>query len=172
MSTLDLLSDTVYREQACERLDDLLDDRQRFPVSRAQLYGLRQIARQQPLEVREFARHQRTRAERKSKTASGQEADLDAEIDFWKLVGDLCDSTSGWSVRGEGLEHAPAEHREENIPPKRAGMTPAERALRKQLTSGRREWLKNWDREHIPAFFERFCLEALYREGTRGGRSR
>lgn len=131
MRSVDVLSDTVYREQACEKLDDLLDDRRKFPVEKAQLYGLRQISRQQPGKVKEFAGHQRERAERKLETISeravGPRNKLREEIEFWMLVDHLCDSTSSWSVRGAGLEHAPTELREENIPPKRAGMTPAER---------------------------------------------
>ena len=44
MRSADLLSDTVYREEACRQLDDLLQDCQRFPVEKSQLDGLRQIA--------------------------------------------------------------------------------------------------------------------------------
>ena len=68
---VDLLSDTVYREQAVKRLDCLLGASEKFPVQKAQLYGLRQIARQEPTKVRTFANCQRERAKRK------------AEIDFW-----------------------------------------------------------------------------------------
>ena len=170
MRSADLLSDTVYREQACRQLDDLLQDRQRFPVEKSQLDGLRQIARQQPGRVKEFAGHQRERAERKlesvSRRSERQRANLQAEIDFWLLVGRLCDSTSDWSVHRAGLEHAPTELREENIPPKRAGMTPAERTHRNQLKRRRQEWIEQWTSEHIPAFFERFCTHALYRRET------
>ena len=149
MTTLDLLSDTVYRDQARQQLDDLLGELRTFPVKRTQLYGLRQIARQQPEQVKNFAKHQRERTKRQS------------EIEFWQLVEKLCDS-----IREEGLRHAPCELREENIPVKKpSGMTPAERSARKQLKKRQKEWGDTWAMTHIPAFFERFCTHALYRLG-------
>lgn len=134
MTKVDLLSDTVYRDKARKRLDALLDEIRKFPVKTAQLYGLRQIARQQPLQVKNFAEHQRTRAERKNKQS---------EVRFWKLVEELCDSSTGWSVRVEGFKDAPELHEE---------------TKRRQ-----RERLDRWARTHVPAFFERFCTHALYR---------
>ena len=154
MTNLDLLSDTVYREQAVRQLDDLLGTCETFPVRKTQIYGLRQIARQEPGKVEEFARRQGKRAEGEQKQA---------EIEFWDLVRRLCDSTSPWSVLTEGLEHAPAELRDENIPTRNKGMTPAERTRRNQLKARRREWLAQWTGAHVPAFFERFCTHALYR---------
>lgn len=164
MTNLDLLSDTIYREQAVRQLDKLLDGCGTFPVKKTQIYGLRQIARQEPGKVGEFARHQRGRAERKQEQVSERgRPGLQAEIDFWTLVDRLCDSPSPWSVLTEGLEHAPAELRDENIPARNKGMTPAERSHRNQLKAGRREWLARWTEDHVPAFFERFCTHALYR---------
>lgn len=164
MTSVDLLSDTVYREQACKQLDGLLDDCGEFPVQKAQIYGLRQIAWQQPGKVKGFADHQRERARRKQENVSGMaKPSLQAEIDFWTLVGNLCDSTSDWSVRKEGFVHAPTELREENIPAKLKGMTTAERSRRNELRKHQRVWLDEWAAIHIPAFFERFCTHALYR---------
>ena len=135
MTKVDLLSDTVYRVQACEQVDALLGELEGFPVKRTQLYGLRQIARQQPLQVKNFAEHQRTRAERKNRQS---------EVQFWQLVERLCDSRNGWSVRVEGDKHAPPE-------------------LRNESRRRQREWRDRWEKTHIPAFFERFCTHALYR---------
>lgn len=151
MTRLDLLSDTVYREQAIRQLDDLLGECGKFPVKKTQLYGLRQMARQEPGKVCKFASHQRNRAERKD------------EVEFWKLVEKLSDSNNSWSVYTEGLAHAPAELHEENIPAKKKGMTLAERTHRNELNARRKKWLDQWARDHIPAFFERFCTHALYR---------
>ena len=151
MTRLDLLSDTVYREQAIRQLEDLLGECRKFPVRKTQLYGLRKIARQEPGKVSKFASHQRNRAERKD------------EVAFWKLVEKLSDSNNSWSVRTEGLAHAPAELREANIPAKKKGMTPAERTHRNELIAQQKKWLDQWARDHIPAFFERFCTHALYR---------
>ena len=177
MTNLDLLSDTVYREQAVRQLDDLLGTCETFPVRKTQIYGLRQIAHQEPGRVGEFARHQRERAERKRKQASERgNSGLQAEIDFWTLVDKLCDSPSPWSVLTEGLEHAPAELRDENIPARNKSMTPTERTRRNQLKASRREWLARWTGVHVPAFFERFCTHALYRlemsRTTKGENSR
>lgn len=171
MTIVDRLSDTVYRDQAREQLDALLRELQgylqenyRFPVKRTQLYGLRQIARQQPKQVKNFARHQRERAERKHEGASERaKPSLESEIKFWKLVESLCDSHTDWSVHVEGARHAPPELREENIPPRRPGMTDAERRDRNQLRQRLREWNDRWEKTHVPAFFERFCTHALYR---------
>ena len=161
MSCVDLLSDTVYREQAHKQLDDLLSNHGNIPVQKSQIYGLRQIARQAPLSVNQFADRQRERAERKLETVSRNvPSSLEAEIDFWKLVGVLCDErTPDWSVVTEGLKHIPPELRAENIRAKSTG-----RARRKQLRAHRNEWIDRWKTDHLPAFFERFCTHALYRK--------
>ena len=164
MTDLDQLSDTVYREQAVRQLDDLLGACRSFPVERTQIYGLRQIARQEPGKVGEFARCQRERAERKREQISKRGgSELDAEIEFWSLVDKLCRSSSPWSVLSEGLERAPAELRNENIPAGTKGMPRDERTRLKQLKQGQKKWLEQWTKDHVPAFFERFCAHALFR---------
>ncbi len=153
MTLVDLLSDTTYREQAVKQLDQLLSSSAQFPVKTTQIYGLRQIARQQPGEVERFARHQGERAEK---------LDKQAEINFWALVTNLCsDSPSGWSVLKEGQLYLPVEL--QNIPNKWAGMTQDEQRKRNKLVRDRKERLNQWKNEHIPAFFERFCTHCLYR---------
>lgn len=167
MTLVDLLSDTTYRQQAKGQIDKLLGNSDKFPVKRAQIYGLRQIARQQPGKVQDFANHQRERARRKQENASERaKLALQAEIEFWALVADLCsDSTSDWSVLKEGHSHLPVELRDENIPKKQECKTHEDRSRRNKLKKSQREWLEQWDNEHIPAFFERFCTHAIYRLG-------
>ena len=155
MKCVDLLSDTTYREQAIKQVDALLNSGGNLPVERSQIYGLRQIARQQPRKVKTFAEHQKERA---------QKRDRGAEVDFWELVSNCCDSTQGWSVQEEGKKYLPKELKE--IPPKQKGMTHDQRRHRNELLRRCREWIEQWDNDHIPAFFERFCTHALYREGT------
>ena len=135
MTTVDLLSDTVYRDQARAQLEKI----GQVPVKRAQIYGLRQIARQQPLKVKEFAQRQRERAERRNPNAS--EIRL-----WWSLVEQLCESTTDtdWSVRKEVLKFAPED-------------------FMNQTKKRRREWLDEQEKTHRPALFERFCTHALYR---------
>lgn len=165
MTLVDQLSDTLYREQAVKKLDQLVANNDPFPVQRSQIYGLRQIARQQPGEIVNFADHQSSRAKRKQETASPKKRlELQDEIDFWSLVENLCSNpASDWSVPNEGDGHLPEELR--NIPEKREGMTKEEQGSRNQLRNRRKEWLAQWNNTHVPAFFERFCTHALYRQG-------
>jgi hypothetical protein len=166
MTLLDLLSDTVYRDRAIRELHPLEQNADKFPVETSQIHGLRQIARQQPARVSEFARHQKERAERKYEIASETtKLKLEAEIAFWTLVINLCGaSTSDWSVLKEGRDRLPEELREENIPEKQSGMTPEERTRRNELKERQRDWLNQWINEHIPVFFQRFCTQCLYRK--------
>lgn len=166
MTILDLLSDTVYRDQAVKKLHPLVQNATEFPVETSQIHGLREIARQQPASVSSFARHQKERAERKYEIASEMtKLKLEEEIAFWTLVINLCGSpNSDWSVRKEGHAHLPEELREKNIPEKRPGMTQEEQTHRNALKERQREWLNRWVNEHIPVFFQRFCTQCLYRK--------
>ena len=156
MTPVDLLSDTTYRDQAVRQLHRLLGNASEFPVESTQIYGLREIARQQPDKVLKFAEHQGERAEKLQKQA---------EVDFWSLVAKLCrPSVSDWSVYTEGHNYLPEDIQEENIPPRQAGMTQEEQRHRNELKTRQREWLNQWSNEHIPAFFERFCTQCLYRK--------
>ncbi len=155
MTLVDQLSDTTYRKQAVEQLDQLVGDNEPFPVQRSQIYGLRQIARQQPGKVTDFACHQRERARHKHGKAP--------EIAFWDRVLISVQGVTDWSVHREGEKHLPAELR--NIPEKQEVTTTEARSRRKQLRKQKKKWLEKWDHEHIPAFFERFCTHALYRQG-------
>jgi hypothetical protein len=161
MKLVDQLSDTIYREQAIEQLEHLLTENDQFPVKTTQIYGLRQVARQQPGKVEEFANHQRDRAQRKRDNASEKaKAKFQAEINFWTRVSALCSDSTDWSVHEEGKGHLPEELR--NIPETWTGMTHEDRSHRNQLLKQRQKWLSQWGEEHIPAFFERFCTHALY----------
>ena len=154
MTSVNLLSDTTYREQAVKQLDQLLSSSSEFPVETTQIYGLRQIARQEPGRVLKFAEKQGERAEKLQKQC---------KVDFWALVAKLCEpSTSEWSVYKEGYTYLPKGIRKEDIPPNQPGMTQEERTHRNSLRRQQREWLEQWANEHIPAFFERFCTHCLY----------
>ena len=156
MSYVDLLSDTTYRQQAVRQLHQLVGNASDFPVESSQIYGLRQIARQQPDKVSQFAEHQGERAEKLGKQD---------EVDFWALVARLCNrATSEWSVYKEGYAYLPRNIRDENIPPRQPGMSQEEQRHRNALRKQQRECLDQWAHEHIPAFFERFCTQCLYRK--------
>ncbi len=163
MNLADLLSDTTYRDRAAQAIDQFLAEHG-APVSRTQINGLRQIAIQQPLAVEPFADKQRQRAEKKLATASDRSRPkIESEIAFWKLIADLCEGDTGWSLRTEALRHLPSELREENIPEKAKGLSAEDRGLRKQLKQRQREWVMQWNQEHIPLFLRRLCTHLLYR---------
>lgn len=155
MTLVHLLSDTVYPRQAVKQLHQLLDGADKFPVKAAQIYGLRQIARQEPGKVRVFTVHQRERAERKSETASkNAQHRLEFEIQFWTLVDNLCNGIdSGWSL---------IQERDSHIPEDLQNRPDMSRRERRKLGECRDEWSEEWDSEHIPAFFERFCTHCLF----------
>ena len=167
MTSLDVLSDTLYRQQAVVQLDRLLEAGDPFPVEKSQLYGLRQIARQQPLKVSGFAEKQRKRVERKMKnTKNGSSIfqRMEDEVRFWKLVTDLCDSSPSnqdWTLGQTAGSHLPPELNQ--VPDRQKGMTHEDRTRRNQLKKEKREWEQAWYEAHIPAFFERFCTHYLFR---------
>lgn len=151
MMNMDLLSDTVYRNKAMEVLQQ-----SSLPVSITQIKGLRQIAQHQPSKIQDFAQNQKTRADKKGR---------DDESTFWQLVIDLCsDSTErvDWSLRIAAESDLPMHLHLKNIPSKQDCKTQADRTRRNQLMRERNAWLKKWDTNHIPAFFQRFCTHYLY----------
>lgn len=171
---VDLLSDTTYRDEAVKQLDKLLQNSKKIPVKPTQIYGLRQVARQQPQEIARFAKRQCRRVERRYEDENERREprgdvlqELEAVMDFWALVTNLCsNSASGWSVVQEGHRYLPEELREENLPDKSKGATPQETLEKQtrynQFKNRQTEWLDRWKNEHIPAFFERFCTHCLY----------
>ena len=173
MTFVHLLSDTVYPQQAVRQLHQLLNGANEFPVKAAQIYGLRQIARQEFGRIGEFARHQEQRAQSKYEAEAGRRnprdsvlQSLQAEINFWTLVDNFCgDSSNHWSVRREGYCYLPSELRDENrrkVPGKTPQETTQNQQYNNRLKSGQREWFQKWENDHIPAFFERFCTYCLY----------
>ena len=155
MTLVDLLSDTVYRQQAIRQLHQLLRNDNQFPVKPAQIHGLRQIARQDPERVKDFATHQRQRAERKCETASlNAQQRLEFEIEFWTLIANLCNGTTvDWSM---------IQERDSRIPANLQNRPEMSRRERREIGERRKEWCERWDNEHIPAFFERFCTHCLF----------
>lgn len=173
MTLVDLLSDTVYRQQAVNQLHQLLGSDNQFPVEPTQIYGLRQIARQEPERIGDFAIHQGQRAQSRydaENEKSNPKTDVlqkwETEVNFWTLVANFCgDSPDRWSVKTEGRAYLPEELHYENLR-KVPGETPQETQRNQQynnrIRKEQREWLGEWEKEHIPAFFERFCTHCLY----------
>ena len=173
MTLVDLLSDTVYRQQAAQQLHQLSGNDNQFPVEPSQIHGLRQIARQEPERVGGFATHQGQRAQNRydaENERSNPRAEVlqkwETEVNFWTLVANFCgDSPDRWSVKTEGHNYLPQELRDDNLR-EVTGTTQQERQQIQQhnnrIKRERREWLKEWDTKHIPVFFERFCTHCLF----------
>lgn len=170
MPSFDVLSDTVFRDQAAGAVDGFVQD-YGCPVKRSQISGLRQIAVHQPGRIKEFANHQQSRAERRCQNASksGQEK-IQKEIGFWKLIADLCEGRPprcNWSLQQQAEALVPAELQVEDLPPG-TKLAKNEQAERAEIKKRMREWLEQWKVEHYHAFFHRFCAQYLYCLGKRG----
>lgn len=173
MTLVGLLSDTIYRQQAVKQLHQLLGDDKKFPVEPTQIYGLRQIARQEPERVGDFATHQGQRAQNRYDAENERrnpKAEVlqkwETEVNFWTLVTNFCgDSPDRWSVKTEGHSYLPEEFRNENrreVPGSNPKETTQNQQHNNSLKKGQRDWLEKWSNEHIPAFFERFCTHCLF----------
>ena len=173
MTLVNLLSDTTYRQQTVRQLHQLLGNDNKFPVEPSQIHGLRQIARQEPEKVRDFATHQGQRAqsrcdaeENRSNPRMEALQKWGTEVNFWTLVANFCgDLPNHWSVRKVGRDYLPEEFRDENlrqVPGENPQETQQNQRHNNKLRKEQREWLEKWENEHIPAFFERFCTHSLY----------
>lgn len=136
MSDIDVKADGVLCEKAVELLDAFIQECG-LPVRTAQISGLKQIAFNQPSSLKEFAQHQRQRAERRHH---------DEEKAFWNLIDNLCD--------GRKPKHAWSLHQEiEGM------LSEQEKADKKHLAALREEKKKLC----YPPFFQHFCAHYLYR---------
>jgi hypothetical protein len=159
--TMDLLSDTTFRDQAIRALE-AFRNKHDLVVKRSQIEGLRQLAVNEPSKVLVFAKHQRERAERRNEQRHSPR--LDQEIAFWKLVEEICGttatSTAPWSLKKFAQAEAPDDC---HVPPKPPGSAPSElhKAFREAKERARR-WEEQRIAEDYPAFFQRFCAHYVY----------
>lgn len=166
MVELDVLADTVFRDEAAKAVDAFVS-RHVCPVERAQIAGLRQIAANEPGKVLDFAKHQRDKAAKKLEGTKNEQkrARLDGEVAFWDLVSRLC-GTSGtgpahWSLASLAEETASPDCR---VGKKPHGSAPAEEHKRYNDARDRlAKWRKLRQSEDYPVFFARFCAHYLYR---------
>ncbi len=179
MLEIDIAADTELGQRAIEAVDRYIRDNasgpfqkaEDWPISRAQIAGLRQIAVNEPAMVGEFANHQRTKVQAKLDTTTNEKRrqELEAEIAFWELVRELCDGKPpkfSWSLTQARDQALPAELREEKQPPG-TQMTKEQQAARKNKRERRERWQRQWDLDHYPAFFQRFCIHYLYEMSKR-----
>lgn len=160
MTDMDLLADTVFPGEARRVVESVVKICGDIPVEATQIHGLRQIARQQPHKVSQFAHKQRARAEKRP----------NSEVtEFWSLVGYLCDGSTGqsgwfaegWSLHEEACKVLPAELR--NLPSRQDMKTNEDRQRRNRMAREQARLIKDWNAKGIPAFFERFCAECICR---------
>lgn len=68
-------------------------------------------------------------------------------------------------MKREGRTYLPEELHDENLREVQ-GATPQETQQNQQhnnrIRTGQRKWLGEWNNEHIPAFFDRFCTHCFY----------
>jgi hypothetical protein len=179
MLEIDIAADTELGQRAIKAVDSYVRDNvsdsfqkaEDWPISRAQITGLRQIAVREPTKVGEFAEHQRKKAQAKLENTKQEErrSELKAEIAFWELVRGLCDGKPpkfSWSLTQARDQALPAELHDEKQPPG-AQLTKEQQAARKEKRERRERWQRQWERDHYAAFFQRFCIHYLYEMSRR-----
>jgi hypothetical protein len=179
MLEIDIAADTELGQRAIEAVQQYIrhngeasyQGADEWPIARSQISGLRQIALNEPRQVAAFAEHQRQKAEAKHKTTTKEErrSELEAEIAFWDLIKQLCDGKPPkvpWSLTQARDAALPAELQEEKQPPG-AKLTKEQQEARKQKREARERWLRQWESEHYPVFFQRFCAHYLYEMAKR-----
>jgi hypothetical protein len=142
-----------------------------WPIARAQIAGLRQIAANEPAKVGDFTEHQRSKAAARLETVQNEarRQELEAEIAFWELVRGLCEGKPPrflWSLAQACTQAVPPALTDEKLSP---GAKPAkdQQAARKQRKDQRDRWEKEWKLDHYAAFFQRFCAHYLYEMSKR-----
>jgi hypothetical protein len=161
----DVLADTVLRERASAAVDGLVQAHG-YPVERAQVAGLRQVAANEPRLLKGFADKQKERADKRYQETRRQ--DFEHESRFWELVADLCAGSQPrhpWSLAQEAEAALPPELRDVRAP---AGgkQSAAEQAALRTRRDERQQRLQAWFAWAYPAFFQHFCAHYLYRMST------
>lgn len=164
MLELDIRLDTDLRDRAIVAVEKFVSTHG-TPVSRSQIAGLLQIASNEPDLISKYAGNQKERAEKRliGMKEGVNKTRLENEVDFWKLVVDLC--------AGKGAQHAWSlvKQCESEIPTELQSKKPHPSAPRDERDSYQRTkskqdaWVRQWNRNHYPGFFRHFCAEYLYR---------
>jgi hypothetical protein len=164
MLELDIRIDTDLRDRAVKAVEAFVREHE-TPVSRSQIAGLLQIASNEPNLIAKFADNQRQRAEKRliGMRDGPNKSRLESEVEFWKLVTSLSVGKGGnipWSLAKQCESEIPAELQCNKPPPS----APQEERDSYQRTKSKQDaWVRQWIRDHYPAFFRRFCAEYLCR---------
>lgn len=163
MLDLDIRIDTDLRDRAVNAVEKFVN-LHRTPVSRTQIAGLLQIAGNEPNLLAKFAGNQKERAEKRRdslKDSDPKRQRFGDEIDFWTLIVGLCagkGTQHEWSLAKQCESEIPAELRCKKPHPS----APREERDSYQRTKSKQDtWVRQWNRDHYPAFFRHFCAEYL-----------
>lgn len=129
------------RKFVTENVEEHLPNEKAWPVKRSQIYGLQQIVACEPLNLTDFAKSQRDKAEKRDPNG--------AACKFWKLIDSLCSGSRNptWSLK-KARDDA---------------LTDLDAFSKREQDRLRR----NWVRDFWPLFFQRFCAEYLYLMASR-----
>jgi hypothetical protein len=164
MSELDVLADTDFRERAIAAVEKFIAT-YGCPVARSQIAGLRQIAAHEPRLLPDFAGKQKMRADKRYLDSNQKNEHYAHESRFWELIVNLCNGTQPkhpWSLAQARDQALPGGLRVEKQAPG-ARLSKEEQAALKQRKDDRERWLRRWEQEHYPIFFQRFCAHYLYK---------
>ena len=178
MNALDLLVDDVIVREAVRLAEEFVGSyaelgygrESDWPVSRAQLKGLLQIASNEPEQLVNFADHQAEKARRGEQSGGRSrrtQPDNPKEA-FWKLIKEIVQGDpqqKKWSLEKLRRQYIPQEFQ---LVPGETGQAKKEREAKL------REWERQWNREVFPVFFRTFVNHFLYLMEVRkpGGKSK
>jgi len=179
MIDIDIEADTELGQHAIDAVSKYVKDyaagpfqkADDWPISHAQISGLRQIVGNEPARLAEFAEHQREKAQAKLENTRKEERrqELEAEIAFWELVKGLCEGKPpkfSWSLTQSRDQALPPDLHDEKQSPG-TPLTKEHQAARKEKRELRDRWQRQWALDHYPAFFQRFCIHYLYEMAKR-----
>lgn len=170
MLELDIRLDTNLRDRAIEAVEKFVATHG-TPVSRSQIAGLLQIASNEPDLISRYAGNQKERAEKRlmGMKEGDNKTRLENEVDFWKLVVDLCagkGAQHAWSLLKQCESEIPTELKCSKPHPS----APSDERDRYQRTKSKQDaWVRQWKCDHCPGFFRHFCAEYLCRKATERG---
>jgi hypothetical protein len=166
MNTVDLLVDAVIVPEAVRLAEEFVGSygelgygrESDWPVSRAQLKGLLQIASNEPEQLVNFADHQAEKA-RRGEQSGGRSRRIQPENPkeaFWKLIKEIVQGDpqrKRWSLE---------KLRRECVPPEFQPASGETSQAKKEREAKLREWERQWNREVFPVFFRTFVNHFLY----------
>ena len=160
---LNVLADGILREQAVTAIELLSRNGLPKPkhFGRTQMKDLQHIARNEPLKVLDYAKHQQGKLP-KDKFLNVRPSHQDIAA-IWQVVIDCYHSNSvnTWSLEGEGRNYWEQSWRALDTPlPK--GASTEDRQQRNLQKAQRKQFQDRWLSDIVPIFFDFFCTEYVF----------